>query len=185
MKSIVYASTSVLTVIAHWLCCLLPLLAAVLGLSGSSSVLSWVLDYRWYLVGFQVLLMSWSFYHLYVQHQPSPRLRYERAIFWFLLVFSVVAWSIPHEWLMSNDQKMATAQVQRVFNARKVTLALSDDTTPQMLEKSLENVDGVLQLKPVQAGVISLRYDFRKINKDQLLQDLRNQGLELTEVSYQ
>lgn len=102
-----------------------------------------------------------------------------------LLIFSIAAWSIPHEWLMSNDQKMATAQVQRVFNARKLTLALDDETTPQMVEQSLENVTGVLQLKPLNAGVISVRYDFRQISKDELLEQLRRKGLQLSEISYQ
>ncbi len=185
MKSIVYASTSLITIIAHWLCCLLPLMAAVMGLGGSSSILKWASDYRWYLVGGQVILMSWSFYHLYFQHKADSRLKWEKATFWMLLAFSAAAWSIPHEWLMSSDQKMATAQVQRVFNARKLTLALDDETTPQMVEKSLENVDGVLQMKPLEEGVVSVRYDFRQISKDELLQQLRRKGLQLSEISYQ
>ncbi|MBO9638690.1 MAG: hypothetical protein J7576_11005 [Siphonobacter aquaeclarae] len=183
MKSLMYASTSLLTVVAHWFCCLLPIAAAVLGLGGFSSAMSWVVNYRAYLIAAQVVLMGWSFYHLYFQHAgESRRARWERAMLWVLVGFSIVAWAMPHQWLMSNDQKLATAQVQRVFNARKVTLSLQDRTTPREVEQSLAHLSGVLQLKPEEAGTVSVRYDFRRISKDQLLDVLRKHGVAVEEV---
>ncbi|MFT4032737.1 MAG: hypothetical protein QM669_09985 [Siphonobacter sp.] len=180
MKSIVYASTSVLTIITHWLCCLLPIVAAMIGLGGSSTLLNWVLQYRYYLIGLQIVFMSWSFYHLYFQ--GHTHLKREKVVLWILLVISVVAWAIPHQWLMSQDQQIASQQVQRVFNARKVTLSFQTDKLPQQVEKELENVTGVLQFKPVESGMVSVRYDFRQISKDQLLQEFRRRGVEVAEV---
>lgn len=183
MKSLMYASTSLLTVVAHWFCCLLPIMAAVLGLGGFSSAMNWVVNYRAYLIAMQVLLMGWSFYHLYFQHTGTgKRLRWERAMLWVLVGFSVIAWAMPHQWLMSGDQQLATEQVQRVFNARKVTLSLQDRTTPREVEQSLAHLSGVLQLKPEEAGIVSVRYDFRRISKDELLNALRKRGVEVEVV---
>ena len=108
MRTLTYFTSTFLTVLLHLLCCGLPLLTAVLGFGGYVSALGWVSAYRWPLAAMQALLLGWSGYQLYFRHRASAHLRTEKAFFWGLVVLSASLTALPHEWLKTDEQRLAT-----------------------------------------------------------------------------
>lgn len=182
MRTLGYFASTVLTMLVHTLCCGLPLLTALLGVGGYVSALGWVSQYRWPLAALQALLLVWSGYKLYAGRATSARLRTERAFFWGLVMLSAILTVLPHEWLKTEQQVLATAQVQRAFATRQLTLAVQT-AQEAAVQQQLRRVSGVVNAEPQpDSNNLTVRYNIQKISKDRLLTTLRQKGYEVQEV---
>ena len=187
MKTALYVSTTLITTFIHSLCCLLPLLTAFVGFGGMGS-LNWLLQYQAYIVGFQVILMAWSFYQVYVKHQSASvaHVRREKVLLWGIAVFSIIAAVLPHSsWLRSEKQQLTAEQIQRVMSTRKISLevtapsASSDDVMA-----AAADLNGVVASQVTyQHRVLTLRYHLKETTKEAIVQQLRAQGFRVVERS--
>jgi hypothetical protein len=180
MKTALYVSTTLLSTFIHSLCCLLPLLTALIGFGGVSS-LGWLLQYQAYIVGFQVALMAWSFYQVYAGHQQATaaHLRREKLLLWSIAAVSVAAAVLPHSgWLRTEKQQLTAEQIQRVLTTRKLTLKIEQvSPTSQSVEQALANINGVVDSQiTYRNGSATLRYHLKETSQMLIVEALRKQG---------
>lgn len=175
MKTTFYYGTTLLATLLHSLCCVLPLLTTVLGATGAVPALAGLLPYQPLFWAFQALMLIGAFYHVYARPHGAA----SRRLIWVLVLVSGLIWVLPHSgWLRSEQETLAQAQVQRVFNTRQVTFQV--DTPAQAephLTAELRSLKGVLPTQTsVRAGRVSVRYDRQLTNRDAILSALRQRG---------
>lgn len=185
MRTAIYLSTTLLTTFLHSLCCLLPLLTAIVGFGGVTS-LGWLMQYQAYLLVFQVGLLGWSFYRVYVEHgyASAAHLQREKTLLWGILLVSVVAAVLPHSTLIKTEKQQLTAEhIQRVMNTRKLLLEIKETPVEeQKLIEEITSIDGVVSSQvAVKEGLVSLRYSLKETNKEAILLALRQKGYEVYE----
>ncbi len=178
MTRLLYISSTLLAVTAHTLCCLLPLLTAMLGMGNYFGPLNWLAQHQGYVLGGQVLLLGWSFYHVYGPGRHAHP-GWGKAALWSVTVVSVGMAVLPHsEVFRSEESRLAREQMRRVRDTRRLTFVMNTSATPiETLRSTLSSLPGIVSAQTqIQGNVVSLRYRTNQTNREKLLATLRRKG---------
>lgn len=185
MRFAIYVSTTVLTTLLHSICCLLPLVTAVMGIGGFSSSLGWLMQYQPYFLVLQGGLLCWAFYRNYVHpHGSRTHILRERQLLWFIVGISAIAATLPHSGLLKTEkQQLATQQLQRIMNTRQVTFVVTDaDYSEQALRTALSQIEGVLDSQIVfKNQEVSIRFNQQITSKSLILNQIKQEGFDVKE----
>ncbi|MFN8357330.1 MAG: hypothetical protein U0Y10_22930 [Spirosomataceae bacterium] len=185
MKLAIYVSTTVLTTFLHSICCFLPLLTALMGMGGFSTSLGWLMQYQIYFLVLQVVLLGWAFYRNYRQpHGSLVHVLRERQLLWFVAGISLLAATLPHSGLLKTEQQqLATQQLQRIMNTRQLAFVVNDaDYSEVQLRHTLSQIEGVVDSQiVVQNHVVSLRFNHTQTSKLLILNSIKKEGFDISE----
>lgn len=185
MRHVVYLGSTALAVVVHSLCCLLPLLTAVLGFGGYLDPVGWVLKNQVYFLVGQGLLLAAAFFHVY---RPDARHGFKsKAAVWAVAVLSLAAAVLPHSALFQTEtDQLARAQVERALTTGRLTFAVRNpEVSPERLRNQVNALPGVLPTQTRIAGqAVSVRYRLAQTSGREVLRTLRQQGFDVREKSF-
>ena len=182
MRHITYLGSTVLAVVVHSLCCLLPLLTTLLGFGGYLDSVGWVLKNQSYLLLGQGLLLTAAFFHVY---RPGTRHGLKSKIgVWAVAFFSLATALVPHSILFQTEEKrLARAQIERALTTGRLTFAVRNpDFSTERLRNQVNALPGVLPTQTRIAGqAVSVRYRLKETSRHAVLHTLRQQGYRVYE----
>ena len=155
--------SSIALAITSSLCCILPILAIVGGISGAASSLSWVEPLRPYLIALTVIILGLAFFKAYKPEAKDecgcapgrkPFLQ-SKGFLWTITIVSALLMSFPyysHLFLKSDTPAVAT---QPAADVKQATFMIQGMTC----ESCEEHVNAVLQ---EQKGVVNSQTSYKE-----------------------
>lgn len=178
MTRLLYLGSTLLAILAHALCCLVPLLTAVLGMGGFLTPLNWLLQNQGWVLAGQMMLLSYSFYHVYGPGNQRHRC-WEKGALWLAAGVVVGVAVLSHSGVLrSEESRLAREQMQRVRDTRWLTFVVK---TPARGAKTLHDELGALPgIVPTQTKIcgelVSVRYRSAQTTRSKVLSALRQKG---------
>jgi hypothetical protein len=183
MRILLYVSTTALALLVHLLCCLLPVLAIVLGAGSYFGPVAWVAQHRLWVLGTQAVLLGWGFWRAY--RSKGAAHAWERGVLWGGVVLTLAAATLPHAGaFQSEEAQLGHRQLERLMMTRRVVFQV-EGTLPNKvrLDEDLAAVEGVLlnQIR-VTGYAVSVRYQWQRVSKARLFDELTRRGYRLCEL---
>lgn len=168
----------------HLLCCMLPWLVPIIGLGYMAHWSSEMAKYQIYLSGIQLVMIVWMLRRVLVGG-PKPHLVRDGILLATLLISFGTGLNLHRgKWFQTDQEKMTSVHFERVMATRQLQLDVKKvDFTINAFKDEIGRVEGVIpsQIK-AHDSMVSLRYDFRKIDKADLIQEIRDRGYYVREI---
>lgn len=150
--------TGVIAALAASSCCIPPLIAAIAGIGGASSSLSWMEPFRPYLIGIAIIAIGYAWYaHLKPKKVDDcgceiekPKFYQKRSFLVGMTLFSIISITIPYySHLIFPDNKKEVV-VDNDSNIKKVEIQIEGmtcDACQNHVDFAVNELNGILSVK--------------------------------------
>lgn len=150
--------TGVIAALAASSCCIPPLIAAIAGIGGASSSLSWMEPFRQYLIGIAIIAIGYAWYaHLKPKKVDDcgceiekPKFYQKRSFLVGMTLFSIISITIPYySHLIFPDNKKEVV-VDNDSNIKKVEIQIEGmtcDACQNHVDFAVNELNGILSVK--------------------------------------
>lgn len=188
------ATTGVLAAFAASSCCIPPVIAAVAGIGGISSSLSWLEPLRPYLIGLAIIAIAYAWYkYLKSQkeedcvcdHENKPKWYQTRGFLIGITVFAAISIAFPsYSSIFFSNNSAAKTIVVNEKDLTESQLSIEGMTCTgceQHVTQTLYNSPGVIEASSsYETGTASVKFDKTKITIDELAEAVeRETGYEV------
>lgn len=185
--------TGVIAALAASSCCIPPVIAAIAGVGGASSSLSWMEPYRPYLIGLAVLAIGYAWYSHLKQKQvddcgcsiEKPKWYQTRTFLVSMTIFAVLSIGFPY--------------YSGVFFPDNSKLVITDDTNVQKLDVKIEGMtcdacqnhvnyavnelDGIIRIETsYDKGIAFIEFDKTKTDQEEIKKAVESTGYKATKL---
>lgn len=184
MKATNYTFSVLFFSALHLVCCLLPWLVPIIGLSAMAHWGNEVAKYQPYLFGIQAVLIAWMLYRVFFNDTKTYLIRDGILLTTLVVSFGIGLNLHRGKWFLTEQEKITSVHFERVISTRQIQLDIKkSDFVLSTFKNEIGNVEGVIasQIKG-NDSMVSLRYDFRKIDKADLIQQIRDRGYYVREI---
>lgn len=189
--------SGVVAAIAASSCCIPPVIAAIAGLSGISSSLSWMEPLRPYLIGFAVVAIGYAWYsNLKLGKEDDCGCDIEKPKFYqtkgFLIaitIFAVVSIGFPYysSIFFPEHQSINSNYIEsNVIEASMTIDGMTCDGCEHSVISSILNQEGVIESSAsYEKGTAKVKFDKSKATIDELAEAVENEtGYTVTDHHY-
>jgi len=175
------ATTGILAALAASSCCIPPVVAAIAGIGGISSGLSWMKPLRPYLIGLAVIAISYAWYsHLKPAKKErccdidaKPKWYQSKGFLIGITIFAAVSIALPsYSGIFFSDhasQKVIVVNESDVVEASLSIEGMTCTGCEQHVNQTLNNSDGVIEASSsYKTGTATVKFDRTKVSLDQL-----------------
>ncbi|MCT4583262.1 MAG: mercuric transport protein MerTP [Flavobacteriales bacterium] len=150
--------TGVIAALAASSCCIPPLIAAIAGIGGASSSLSWMEPFRPYLIGIAIIAIGYAWYaHLNPKKVDDcgceivkPKFYQKRSFLIGMTLFSFISITIPYySHLIFPDNKKEVV-VDNDSNIKKVEIQIEGmtcDACQNHVDFAVNELNGIVSVK--------------------------------------
>ena len=150
--------TGVIAALAASSCCIPPLIAAIAGIGGASSSLSWMEPFRPYLIGIAIIAIGYAWYaHLKPKKVDDcgceiekPKFYQKRSFLVWMTLFSIISITIPYySHLIFPDNKKEVV-VDNDANIKKVEIQIEGmtcDACQNHVDFAVNELNGIVSVK--------------------------------------
>jgi copper ion binding protein len=150
--------TGVIAALAASSCCIPPLIAAIAGIGGASSSLSWMEPFRPYLIGIAIIAIGYAWYaHLKPKKVDDcgceivkPKFYQKRSFLIGMTLFSFISITIPYySHLIFPDNKKEVV-VDNDSNIKKVEIQIEGmtcDACQNHVDFAVNELNGIVSVK--------------------------------------
>jgi mercuric ion transport protein len=176
--------TGILLAIASSLCCIVPVIAVIFGLSGAASNLSWIAPFRPYLIVVTLLLLGFAFYQTYRPKmavacgcavENPKKFIHSKSLLWTLAVLSIMVMTFPYysHVFFSKNEKYAIIVDKN--NIQTVEIRISGMTCSSCEEEVKHEVNKLM-------GIIKADVSYDKGTADIPLDNNKTEIKEMTKA---
>lgn len=180
---------AVLSVLAARLCCIVPFVAVVSGITGSVTIFSFLEPYRPFLILFSVSILAFGFYHEYkpknleamkpcCQANAKKKSKRNRKFLWTMTIISALLFSFP--FYSGYFIKGASAQTIENKNCKTVQLKVSGMSCQGCANNimlHLYKTDGIIKDTVIfKTETATITFDTTKISHQQVISEIDNIG---------
>ena len=164
--------SSIALAITSSLCCILPILAIVGGISGAASSLSWIEPLRPYLIALTVMILGFAFYKAYKPEAKDecgcapgkkPFLQ-SKGFLWTITIVSALLMSFPYYsrlFLKSNTTPKITQPASDVKQASFKVEGLTCESCEEHVNSVLQEQKGVVTSQTsYKEGITVVTYNY-------------------------
>jgi copper chaperone CopZ len=178
--------SSVILAITSSLCCIVPLLTILGGMSGLASSLSWVQPFRPYLIALTCIVLGIAFYQAYTPVKKDAcgcdvkrSFLQSKTFLWSITVISTILMAFPYysETLLATKAKPGTQ-----YNSSNVTktsfkvIGMTCESCEQHVNSVLLHQNGVLEaITNFEDSITTVKYDKSKTSLSQLMTEVMTQ----------
>jgi len=191
-----FRNSAIVTALLASLCCIIPVLAIVGGLSGLASTFSFLEPLRPYLIAFTAIILGYAFYSAY---KPKKKDEIEcacdddkvdtkksfinsKSFLWIIAVIAVVLITFPYysqAFLPQKDNPESQSELSANSNhIIKVKLEIEGMTCiscEQSVDYTLKSEIGVLSAESsYKTGIAYVQFDDTKVQPEQLKKAIEN-----------
>ena len=150
--------TGVIAALAASSCCIPPLIAAIAGIGGASSSLSWMEPFRPYLIGVAIIAIGYAWFaHLKPKKVDNcgceiepPKFYQKRSFLVGMTLFSIISITIPYySHLIFPDNKKEVV-VDNDANIKKVEIQIEGmtcDACQNHVDFTVNELNGIVSVK--------------------------------------
>jgi copper chaperone CopZ len=170
------------------LCCVTPVVAFLVGISGAASTFSWIEPFRPYLIGFTVLLLGFAWYQkLKPQWDPecacedSPSFWQTKGFLGIVTVLAVLLLAFPYYsdafFPQKNNQQVVYVQESQVQTTTLDIKGMTCTGCEATVENAASGVDGVLEAEAsYDTGQATIKYDRSKTGRQAIVAAINQTG---------
>lgn len=187
-------TTGVLAAIAASSCCLPPLIAALAGVGGFSSSLSWIEPLRPYLIGLAVIAIGYAWYvHLKPKQEDScgcsiekPKWYQTRSFLIGMTIFAALSISFPYYsgYFFPDNAKGAVVENKENMETVEVTIkGMTCDACQKHVDFSVNELDGIIDVKTsYQLENSIIQYDKTKTSQKEIKEAINSTGYTVDKI---
>lgn len=179
-------ASSILTALGSSLCCILPLVAFILGTSGIVSTSSWISALRPYLALLSVLTLGFAWYRKLrptKQHcaaHQSPSFWESKTFLRIMTVFSLTMLSFPYYAPLLYPSAPPTETVVEEANKEEVVLKIQKmhcASCEATIRQAVQRLPGIMSTSvSYKTGIIQVRFDKTKTTPQEIERAIRATG---------
>lgn len=174
------ATTGVLAALAASSCCIPPVIAAIAGIGGMGSTLSWMEPFRPYLIGLAVVAIGYAWYaHLKPKQEDDcgcdiekPKFHQKRSFLIGITLFAAVSITFPYYsgiFFPDNSTKTIIVKESDVIEATLSIDGMTCTGCEHHVNAALNNSKGVIEASSsYKTGKASVKFDKTKVSIDEL-----------------
>lgn len=174
------ATTGILAALAASSCCIPPVIAAIAGIGGMGSTLSWMEPFRPYLIGLAVIAIGYAWYaHLKPKQEDDcgcdiekPKFYQKRSFLIGITLFAAVSITFPYYsgiFFPDNNTKTIIVKESDVIEATLSIDGMTCTGCEHHVNAALNNSKGVIEASSsYKTGKASVKFDKTKVSIDEL-----------------
>lgn len=150
-------TTGILAALAASSCCIPPLIAAIAGVGGASSNLSWMEPLRPYLIGLAILAIGYAWYaHLKTKKADDcgceiekPKFYQKRSFLVGMTLFAIVSISIPyysHLFFPNNKKEVIISDLANIQKVDIKIEGMTCDACQNHVDYAINELDGIVSV---------------------------------------
>jgi len=178
------ATTGILAALAASSCCIPPVIAAIAGVGGISSSLSWMEPLRPYLIGLAVIAIGYAWYaHLKPKTaddcgcdiDDKPKWYQTKGFLVGITLFSAISIAFPYySGIFFSDNTASKTIIVKERDVVEASLTIEGMTCigcEHHVNQTLNNSEGVVEASSsYETGIANVKFDKTKVSIDQLVE---------------
>ena len=185
--------TGVIAALAASSCCIPPVIAAIAGVGGASSSLSWMEPYRPYLIGLAVLAIGYAWYSHLKQKQADdcgcsiekPKWYQTRTFLVSMTIFAVLSIGFPYYpgvFFPDNSKRVITDDT----NVQKLDVKIEGmtcDACQNHVNYAVNELDGIISIETsYDKGIAFIEFDKTKTDQEEIKKAVESTGYKATKL---
>ncbi len=185
-KGVVF--TGVLAAIATSSCCIPPVIAAIAGVGGASSSLSWMDPLRPYLVILAVVAIGYAWYsHLKAKKEDDcgceiekPRFFQTRAFLIGMTIFAVISISFPYYSHVFFSDNAKDVQLSENSKVEKIEISIKGMTCAACethVDHAVNELEGIIKVKSsYDDAKTTIEFDTTQVSREEIKKAVNSTG---------
>lgn len=181
------ATTGILAALAASSCCIPPVIAAIAGIGGMGSTLSWMEPLRPYLIGLAVIAIGYAWYaHLKPKQEDDcgcdiekPKFYQKRSFLIGITLFAAVSITFPYYsgiFFSDNSTKTIIVKESDVIEATLSIDGMTCTGCEHHVNAALNKSKGVIEASSsYKTGKASVKFDKTKVSIDELAETVEKE----------
>ena len=188
-------TTGILAAIAASSCCIPPVIAAIAGVGGMGTTLSWMEPFRPYLIGLAIVAIGYAWYaHLKPKQADDcgcdiekPKWYQTKSFLIGMTLFAAVSISFPYySGVFFSDNNNGKSMVVQENNVSQAVLSIEGMTCAgceHHVNATLNNSFGVVEASSsFETGIATVKFDKSKVSIDELAKTVKKEtGYKVTD----
>lgn len=186
--------TGVVAAIAASSCCIPPVIAAIAGIGGASSSLTWMEPFRPYLIGLAVVAIGYAWYsHLKPKDEDNcgceidkPKFYQTRGFLIGMTMFAILSIGFPYySGVFFPDNKSDVVVVDK-SSVHKINLRIEGmtcDACQVHVNHTVNELDGIINMSTSYVdGEAIIEFDITRTSIEEIKEAVNSTGYEVTQI---
>ena len=189
-----YTLSGSLAAIAASLCCIIPLLAFVAGVSGFVSAFSWIVSMRPYLIAFTIIVLSIAWYkklkssksfECNCENGEKESFFQSKRYLGFITIFVIIMIFFPYYskiFYPNVIQKTVIVKSQNITNKEFNVVGMTCSSCEESVKQTINTLNGIISVKAsYETGKVNVKFDNTKTNEIEIIKKINFLGYKIKE----
>ncbi len=188
------AIIGMMTAVAASLCCISPIIGAIIGIGSIASTFSWLEPYRPYLIILTVIVLGFAWYRSFkrkINHETDcncNKLSFfkTKTFLGMITLFSVILFLFPYyfqTFLQSTEKKINTIQGKHLYKVKIKVIGMTCPGCEYSVNKIIKKLPGVYKVTSNhKIGSIIIKYDKNKVTLKDFKNAINSLGYTITNI---